>query len=434
MNAHKAIRVIVCVTALTVLTLGFYSNAWKVADNYWFDGFANLTESFIIGRLAKSRQSGVFSEGGLIGREVKIPKGEHQSSYQYEIYYNDIPIRQYRHYRSNPAIQGVIFSILDRNISSEPQTKVKFFKFLAAIISASILSIFLLWVLDVFGLFTTLMSLLLIVLSPWLTVAGGHLFWMFGTIYIPFLIPLILLHKESKGRELSFRLWFLSIALAVLFKCLFTGFELITTTLVMMTMPVFFYALWQKWRPRLFVRRFFTASLAGILGVIACTVILSIQIAQVDGGMQKGWEHIQHRLLFRTYPSGENIPQKIKDTVKVPMTTVIKTYLGGRALSLPTGSGHYSLSFGGLLLFFAVISAMIFVTSRSGPLTALTITTWISILAPLSWFIIFKSHSVRHPHLDYLAWYMPTLLLMYACVFSFFSGMLSRRSFKTPVT
>jgi hypothetical protein len=422
----KTIRVIVYVTALTVLTLGFYHNTWKVADSTWFEGFADGTESFIIGRLAKSRQTGVFSEGGLIGREVKIPAGKHQFSYQYELYYNDIPIQKYRPYRSNPAIQGVVFSILDRNLGWTNQTKVKFFKLLAAIISASILSVFLLWVLDVFGLFTTLMSLLLIMLSPWLTVAGGHLYWIFGTIYLPFLVPLLLLHREYKGGGLSFRVWFISIALAVLLKCLFTGFELITTTLIMMTIPVFFYALWQKWTPRLFFQRFFAASFAGILGVFACAVILSIQIAQVDGGMQKGWEHIQQRLIFRTYPDGEHIPQKIKDTNNVPMTTVIKTYLGGKALSLPTGRGYYSVSFGSLLLIFAVISAMIFVTSRNGPLIALTITTWISILAPLSWFIIFKSHSVRHPHLDYLAWYMPMLLLMYSSIFSFFSGMRRR--------
>jgi hypothetical protein len=263
----------------------------------------------------------------------------------------------------------------------------------------------------------------LITLSPWITVAGGHLYWIFGTIYLPFLIPLILLHREYKGGNLSFRLWIIGIALAVLFKCLFTGFELITTTLIMMTTPVFFYALWQRWKPRLFIQRFLAASFAGILGVVACAVILSIQIAQIDGSMQKGWEHIQHRFLIRTYPDAEHLPQRIKDTNNVPLATVIKTYLGDRALSVPTGSERYSLSFGSLLLIFVVISAIIFATSKSGPLIALTITTWISMLAPLSWFIIFKSHSVLHPHLDYLAWYMPTLLLMYTSIFSFLSGM-----------
>jgi hypothetical protein len=422
MNTPRTKRAIVYVTALIVLTLGFYDNTWKVADSDRFERFADQTESFIIGRLAKSRQDGIFSEGGLIGREVILPEGENKFSYQYEIYYNDIPFQQYRPYKSNPAIQGMIFSVLDRYLNFDAQTNVKFFRLITAIISASILSVFLLWVLDIFGIFPSLMSLLLIMLSPWLTVAGGHLYWIFGIIYLPFLIPLVLLHREYKGKKLSFRVWLIGIALAILLKCLFTGYEFITTTLVMMTIPVFFYALWQQWKPRFFIQRFLTASFSGVIGAIACAVILSIQIAQVEGSMQNGWAHIQAKLLFRTYPEETNIqrelPQRIIDSNNVPMTTVIKTYLGGSALSLPTGDEHYNLSFGSLLLIFVVISAIVFITAKNAALVVLTKTTWISIMAPLSWFIIFKSHSVLHPFLDYLVWYMPMLLIMFTSIFS----------------
>jgi hypothetical protein len=241
-------------------------------------------------------------------------------------------------------------------------------------------------------------------------------------IYLPFLIPLVLLHREYKGKKLSLRVWIIGIALAILLKFLFTGYEFITTTLVMMTTPVFFYALWQQWKPRFFIQRFLTASFAGIIGVIACAVILSIQIAQVEGSMQKGWAHIQEKFLLRTYPEEANIqrdlPQRVKDSNNVPMTTVIKTYLGGSALSIPTGNEHYSLSFGSLLLIFIVISAIVFITAKNAPLIALTKTSWISIIAPLSWFVIFKSHSVLHPFLDHLVWYMPMLLMMFASFFS----------------
>jgi hypothetical protein len=106
LNAQRTKRAIVCVTALIVLTLGFYDNTWKVADSDRFERFADQTESFIIGRLAQSKQDGIFSEGGLIGREVILPEGEHKFRYQYEIYYNDIPIQRYGPYKSNPAIQG----------------------------------------------------------------------------------------------------------------------------------------------------------------------------------------------------------------------------------------------------------------------------------------------------------------------------------------
>jgi hypothetical protein len=423
MNRQTAKRIIVYVTGLTVLTLGFTDNVWNVSDSHTFEHFAAQTESFIVGRLARSEQDGPFSDGGLTGRETDVPEGKNAFTYQYEIYYNDIPIKRYLPYESNSAIQGVVLSVLDRFLGFPPATRLKIYRLIAAIVSACVLSSFLLWVLDVFGLVSALLSLLLMALSPWLTIAGGHLYWIFGTIYLPFLVPLVLLHREYWGRRLSTRTWFIGVALAIFLKCLITGYEFISATLVMMTMPVFFYALWHRWSPRLFVQRLVTASLSGLVGTIACALVLTTQIAKVEGSMQKGWEHIEERLLLRTYPPGEvsgqqTIPQRISDTNDVPLTTVIETYLQADALSAPMGNGHYSLSFGILLLGFAGISAVVFVTSRNPALIALATTTWISIMAPLSWFIIFKSHSVLHPFLDPLVWYMPMFLMMFTFVSS----------------
>jgi hypothetical protein len=43
---------------------------------------------------------------------------------------------------------------------------------------------------------------------------------------------------------------------------------------------------------------------------------------------------------------------------------------------------------------------------------ALALTVLVSILAPASWFVIFKAHSFLHPHLDTIAWFLPTVPLM----------------------
>jgi hypothetical protein len=49
------------------LFLGFYKNAWRVADQSWFDNHQRDTESFVIGRLVRSRHDGVLSSGALLG-------------------------------------------------------------------------------------------------------------------------------------------------------------------------------------------------------------------------------------------------------------------------------------------------------------------------------------------------------------------------------
>jgi ABC-type multidrug transport system permease subunit len=45
---------------------------------------------------------------------------------------------------------------------------------------------------------------------------------------------------------------------------------------------------------------------------------------------------------------------------------------------------------------------------------ALIFATWFSILAPLSWFIIFKSHSYLHVHMNFIVWQMPFVFFGFA--------------------
>ena len=71
MKARTTKKAIVCVTALIVLTLGFYDNTWKVVDSRSFENFADITESFIIGRLAESRQSPRLSSSLRAGIRIE---------------------------------------------------------------------------------------------------------------------------------------------------------------------------------------------------------------------------------------------------------------------------------------------------------------------------------------------------------------------------
>lgn len=42
--------------------------------------------------------------------------------------------------------------------------------------------------------------------------------------------------------------------------------------------------------------------------------------------------------------------------------------------------------------------------------------TWFSLLAPLSWFVIFKAHSHIHVGMNQIAWHMPYVLFGFAIV------------------
>ena len=45
--------------------------------------------------------------------------------------------------------------------------------------------------------------------------------------------------------------------------------------------------------------------------------------------------------------------------------------------------------------------------------TALIVATWIAVLSPVSWFVLFKGQAYVHTHTNYLAWHMPFTLFGY---------------------
>jgi len=78
--------------------------------------------------------------------------------------------------------------------------------------------------------------------------------------------------------------------------------------------------------------------------------------------------------------------------------------------------------YGYLILLFMVMSVVLFLRSkkilseRRRHYIALIWTTWFSMLAPLSWYVLFKAHSYIHTHMSFLLWQMPFTFFGFAVV------------------
>ena len=90
-----------------ILFFNFQFNAFNVVDDQWYEGFQKDSESLVIGRLVKSRNDGVLSEQGRLGR-YKGPPGS-KESVQTGLYYGEIEGGRYYSYNSQFGIQGVFF-------------------------------------------------------------------------------------------------------------------------------------------------------------------------------------------------------------------------------------------------------------------------------------------------------------------------------------
>ena len=424
-------KITIWALSIGLLFFGFLSNTWRVAEQNWFDNHQKDTESHIMGRMVKSRQDGIFSAGGLNGWGTAkstdaewIPPTERTP--QYTAYLHNLTFENFSTYNSQPAGQGMIFSLLDRLIPFSQQTKLTLFYVLTALLSAIALAFIIGWFYEAFGGWVAIFVIASAVLSQWLTVFGKNLWWSSWAFYLPMIVVMYFLkhYRETLDRQLI--RFGIVIFIAVSIKCFINGFEYITTTLVMMLVPFVYYVILDKWSRHQFVKWTLAAGLASGVAIFLSLIMLCFQIGAAKDGFMDGVEHVIWSFGKRTYGEAEDFPPVYAASLNAGTLSVVMTYMNGiffdfnNYLSVTNefvSNFLLKIRYYYLIVLFIAMSALLFWRSnadRRHHYIALICATWFSILAPLSWFVIFKAHSYIHTHMSFLLWQMPFTLFGFA--------------------
>ncbi|MCY3743200.1 MAG: hypothetical protein OXH00_19455 [Candidatus Poribacteria bacterium] len=417
--------------SIGLLFFGFFSNTWRVADQNWFATHQKDTEAHIMGRMVKSRQDGIFSAGGLNGWGTAkstdaewIPSTE--LGPQYTAYLYKLSFEKFSTYNSQPAGQGMIFSLLDRLIPLSPERKLKLFYVLTALLSAIALTVPIGWFYEEFGGWVAPFVIGSAVLSQWLTVFGKNLWWSLWAFYLPMIVVMYFLKRYRETLDRQLIRFGIVIFIAVSIKCFINGYEYITTTLVMMMVPFVYYVILDKWSGRQCVKWTLAAGLGSGVAIFLSFIMLCFQIGAAKDGFMDGVEHIVWSFGKRTYGEAEDFPPVYAASLNAGTLSVVITYMNGVFFDL---NNYFSqansfvsnfllkVRYYYLIVLFIAMSALLLWRSqadRRPHYIALICTTWFSILAPLSWFIIFKAHSYIHIHMSFLLWQMPFTLFGFA--------------------
>ncbi|MBF0496846.1 MAG: hypothetical protein HQK58_09795 [Deltaproteobacteria bacterium] len=413
-------------------------NYWGVADQQWFNTHQIDTESSIIGRMVKSRQDGIFSDGGLEGlgslNTTPVFFEEKPFNNQYLAYFTGRSFGAYTTYDSQIGGQGILFSILDKFIPLPPRVKYSLFRALTSLLTAISLTGIILWFFLEFGLTAALSVLASAVLSQWVTVFGRNIAWSLWAFYLPLAVIMYYL-KFKRGLMNTSRSRFGVIIFIMIFiKCLFSGYDYITTVLIMVIGPFVYYSLLDRLNFRKFLAGLFTAGLSSCLAILLSLIILCIQIGSVKGSFMNGIDHIVYSFEKRTHEISHtisnNFPTEIASSLESGTTRVLATYLAGTFFDatnyLPCSNPIIStyllkVRYLYLILLFMIMSRLLYRRGNNWvnenekqKHLALIVATWFSILAPLSWFIIFKAHSYIHTHMNYIVWHMPFVFFGFA--------------------
>ncbi len=260
-------------------------------------------------------------------------------------------------------------------------------------------------------------------ISQWLTVFGRNLFWALWAFYLPMLMVLFFLQRHRATSSPSSLSCFSIVFTGVFIKVIFNGYEYITTTLIMLLVPLVFYCVRDQRGMRWFMRYMVLAGFSAGCAILLSMALLCLQISAAEGGLLSGAQHILFVLKKRTYADPVAFPPEYAASLQAATSDVLWKYVKGTFFDATTyvSSHHagidryfFNFIFGYLLIIFGCATMFILAQKKKQQprivwvkSIALIIATWFSLLAPLSWFVIFKAHSYIHTHMNCIVWHMP---------------------------
>jgi hypothetical protein len=397
---------LLCTISTILLFAGFFSNSWKVADQRWFDKHQLDSEYLVVSRIAQSNANGIFSYAGLLG------KGKSNS---------------YKPYLSTIGGQGVLFSGLEKLLPLPDKKKFRAHQAFTSLLSAFILSLIVLWFWEEFDLLVSLLVLCSLIFSQWLVVFGKNLYWVIWAFYLPMVSVMYYFKHYRLSIHWAPKVFGSIVFISVFTKCLFNGYSHITSTLVMMMVPFVYYSALYKLKLSAFLKGFITATISSLLAILLTFSILAFQISLVKGDFSAGVDHIAYTFFKRAHGGGDyEFAAVYKRSHDASIISVVDQYLKKTFFDTSNYNTStkpylsflkYKVSYLNLIYLFLLVSIYLILRRRipvfrNKPRSdfSLVITTWFSIVAPLSWFIIFKGHARIHGHIDAIVWQMPFTL------------------------
>ncbi len=259
--------------------------------------------------------------------------------------------------------------------------------------------------------------------SPWLTASARNLYWIPWTLFLPLVLASLLFFARSRWAKLA-----LHVLLFLAFTFRFsTGYEFFTSVVLSAAaMPLIFKSNGlQIPNAQTVFRKLLVPIYVVANGVLAFITVLIIHgSARGDGSVINGLEEIwREDVLRRTYGDAGAFDPVYGPSLEASPLYVVARYVGywkTPLTSVPIGDSiNLGLPPGSLILIIALLGILsVLVYRRKYRFTFEHIFLFfLSLSAPLSWYILAKSHSFIHTHINYLLWYpIPLTVLLFFLV------------------
>lgn len=372
-----------------LLFVNYRENWFHIIEEAWFDSWQLDSEELVVRKIQEVMELGPKHIGGFLG------------SIGHE-------------YPQQIGLQGIIYSFISTVVGGKEVSSVlSLFYSFNVLMMCGILFLYLLWVYREFGCVTTFFTYILICLNSWLLVSARNLYWITFTLFVPFLGTLLLFQWEEKNGKKYSNIIAIFIFISIALRCA-CGYEFISTVMVSVELPLIYYAVKSKWELTVAVKRFLTNGLAALFSFISVLVMHIIKSGVYYNSFSRAISILTNTVAKRTgFGNLESVSEIYMPSLEASKWSVLYKYLFAQRPLL--GGMHMGGIVVVLLLLMLLMKIKKFDTvqlyCKRSQLKALSITFYLSLVAPISWYVLASAHSYIHLDINYILWSLPTLLL-----------------------
>ncbi|MEE1219590.1 MAG: hypothetical protein U0L20_06685 [Ruminococcus sp.] len=410
------------IVSILVFSIAFVFNSTGYLSNESDGNFDWWSESLIYSDLIYSKEypneNTIFNKSLIPSKLVEEYGGElqdyeNQIRLAYQNSNNQYKKSDFVDYKSNIVIQRYLFRFLDSVLPFSNNLKIHLFHFINCLLLSISISIIICWIIKVLNSFKIGIGILALfsLFAPNLIMYGKNLYWCAWTLFLPFVMMILLLESNwyNKSKHKILLLSFFAL-LSITIKCLFY-FEFISVVMISMMIPVIYYILnlnKDKYSIKKKAIYFFIVSLFAVVGFLLVMIVKLLLLNSYYGDFAQAFSaifgNIADRLLGNTSSQNSNVVESANVSVLFVIDIMIKkTFLSIKSV--------FSITQFGLILSTFISTVILILMNKKFQILSMSnkswiICCWISFLAPISWFILAKPHTFIHNHHCTIVWFV----------------------------
>jgi len=390
--------------------INFANNQFSIIGKHWFSTWQSDSSALVIGRLIENERNGLFSHSGFMGRANEWPTQLDDYKKGKDIAFNL--------YTGNANFQSAFYVLAQHVFNATTiEDTIKLSNNINTCMLIMLCFVFLYWVFYEFGMLAFITTTCSFFFSSWIIVSARELYWIVWTMLLPSIAVLYCMYIEEKnGKNYEKRLYLL-VFITVFMRSL-CGYEFLSTILITMTLPFFYYSLKNKHSKRKILRRLCFIVLFSLFAFLFALLTHFFLLYIEFGSTQSALIQIVNRISYRTGLLGSSGVEEIyKKSLEASFYSIVRTYLSdGHPL-------YGALRLSKIFIFFSsflLVGMLLYAKNRKDTkLVALIAIFFISFCAHLSWIFLARGHAYIHTHINYLLWTTSLFLPFFAVLIGY---------------